>query len=52
MENVQVAVDIALLLLGEAIDAFSYADDLNGDIGSLITGTLELIEEIGSRDVD
>lgn len=51
MENVQIAVDIALLLLEEAIDAFSYADDSNGDIGSLITETLELIEEIVSRDV-
>jgi len=49
MENVLVAVDIALLLLEEAIDAFSYADDSSGHIGSLATESLELIEEIVSR---
>ncbi|MEI3614117.1 SWIM zinc finger family protein [Pseudogracilibacillus sp. SO30301A] len=49
MENVLVAVDIALLLLGEAINAFSYADDSSGNIGSLAMESLELIEEIVSR---
>ena len=47
-ENVLLALDIALLLLKEAIGAIQYADDSNGDIGYLVTETLELIEEIST----
>ncbi|MDF0728258.1 hypothetical protein PY093_16455 [Cytobacillus sp. S13-E01] len=48
-ENVLLALDIALLLLEEAMDAFQYADDSGGDIGSLVTETLELIGEIAIK---
>ncbi|MDR7079845.1 uncharacterized protein (UPF0305 family) [Neobacillus niacini] len=47
-ENVLLALDIALLLLEEAIGAFQYADDSSGDIGFLVTETLEVIEEIAT----
>lgn len=47
-ENVLLALDIALLLLKEAIGAFQYADDSGGDIGFLVSETLELIEEIST----
>jgi len=47
-QNPLLAVDIALLLLGEAINAFQYADDSGGDIGSLVMETLELITEIAA----
>jgi hypothetical protein len=47
-ENILLALDIALLLLKEAIGAFQYADDSGGDIGFLVTETLELIEEIST----
>lgn len=45
-DNVLIALDIAFLLLDEAIGAFQYADDSGGDIGCLVTETLEIIEEI------
>ena len=45
-ENIVLALDIALLLLDESIEAFQYADDSDGDIGSLVDETLELIDEI------
>lgn len=51
-ENVLLALDIALLLLEEAIEAFQYADDSSGDIGMLVTETLELIEEIATNGKD
>ncbi|MCM3764956.1 SWIM zinc finger domain-containing protein [Neobacillus niacini] len=44
-ENIVLAVDIALLLLEEAIKAFQYADDSDGDIGSLVTDSIKTIEE-------
>lgn len=47
-ENILLALDIALLLLEEAIGAFRYADDSSGDIGFLVTETLEVIEEIAT----
>ncbi len=43
-DNIILAIDIAFLLLNEAIEAFQYADDSNGDIGGLV---LEVIESIG-----
>ena len=48
-ENVLLALDIALLLLEEAIGAFQYADDSGGNIGFLVTETLEVIEEIATN---
>jgi hypothetical protein len=47
-ENVLLALDIALQLLEEGIGAFQYADDSGGDIGFLVTESLELIEEIAT----
>ncbi|MBP3040992.1 hypothetical protein J9303_16040 [Bacillaceae bacterium Marseille-Q3522] len=44
-EDVLLALDIAFLLLEEAIAAFEYADDSAGHIGFLVTETLELIAE-------
>jgi hypothetical protein len=48
-EDALLAMDIALLLLEEAIGAFQYADDSGGDIGTLVSETIELITEIASR---
>ena len=45
-ENPLLAFNIALLLLEEAIGAIQYADDSDGDIGGLITDSLQLISEI------
>lgn len=48
-ENVHLAIDIALLLLEEAVKAFQYADDSNGDIGFLVTETLNVLGEIAIK---
>lgn len=48
-ENVTLAMNIAMLLLEETIDAFQYADDSSGDIGSLVTETLGVIGEIAHK---
>jgi len=45
-EDTRLALEISFLILNEAVGAFQYADDSNGDIGSLVTETIELIEEI------
>lgn len=42
--NASAAIDLAFLLLEEAIGAFQYADDSNGDIGFLVDETLDAIE--------
>lgn len=54
VEDTLLALEIAFLLFEEAIGAFQYADDSDGDIGSLVDETLELIEEIvfGVDDTD
>lgn len=44
-DNILLALDIAFLILDEAIEAFQYADDSNGEIGSLVAETIELIGE-------
>jgi len=44
--NFILALDIALLVLEEAIKAFQYADDSNGEIGGLISEIIELVDEI------
>lgn len=53
-EDTLLALDITFLLLNEDIEAFQYADDSNGEIGSLVTETLELVGEIviDSDDLD
>ncbi|MCM3701372.1 SWIM zinc finger domain-containing protein [Paenibacillus macerans] len=51
-DNPLLAVDIALLLMEEAIEAFQYADDSDGDIGALMEETLELIGEIAAESHD
>ena len=50
--NPLLALDIAFLVLEEAIEAFQYADDSNGEIGSLVTETIELMGEIASDSAD
>ncbi|EDT73552.1 SWIM zinc finger family protein [Clostridium butyricum] len=48
------AVDIAMLVLDEAMEAFEYADDSDGDIGMLVSEAMDTIENIVeySRDSD
>jgi hypothetical protein len=41
-------VEIALMIMEEAIKAFQYADDSNGDLGSLISQSQSVLEEICS----
>ncbi|WP_232697498.1 SWIM zinc finger family protein [Brevibacillus daliensis] len=43
-----VSLELAFLVLEEAIEAFQYADDSNGDIGMIVNETLELIGETAS----
>ncbi|WP_346938485.1 hypothetical protein [uncultured Clostridium sp.] len=52
--NPLLALDIAFLVLEEAIEAFQYADDSNGEIGSLVSEIIDLIQEvmIEGRDLD
>ncbi len=53
-EDILLALDIAFLVLNEAIEAFQYADDSDGDIGGLVSETIELISDIiyDSEDLD
>lgn len=44
--DVMLALDITLLVLNEGVEAFQYADDSDGDIGSLVTEAIEVISEI------
>lgn len=43
------ALEIALLLLGESVEAFQYADDSGGDIGLLVDEALEQIAAVANR---
>ncbi|BAQ08765.1 hypothetical protein OXB_0293 [Bacillus sp. OxB-1] len=45
-EDPLVALDVAFLLLGEAVDAFQYVDDSDGSIGGLVSSTIEAIETV------
>jgi len=47
-DDILLALDIALLLLNEAVEAFQYADDSNGEIGYLVSETIDLIGEIAT----
>lgn len=44
-EDALLALDIAFLLINEAIEAFQYADDSDGVIGSLVSETIEVVGE-------
>ncbi len=44
--NFILALDMALLLLEESIEAFQYADDSDGEIGGLVSEIIELLAEI------
>lgn len=45
-DNILLALDIALLMLDEGINAFQYADDSDGDIGLLVKESIGVIGEI------
>ncbi|WP_294392623.1 hypothetical protein [uncultured Clostridium sp.] len=45
-EDLILAVDIAFLVLDEAMKAFDYADDSDGDIGMLVSETMTTISQI------
>ncbi|WP_404469765.1 hypothetical protein [Sutcliffiella horikoshii] len=49
-KDILLAMDIAFLLLQEAMKAFQYADDSDGDIGNLVTETIEAIEDTLHRE--
>lgn len=51
-EDGLLALDMAWLLLVEAIGAFQYADDSGGDIGALVDETLELIAELAADGIE
>ncbi|MCC3357878.1 SWIM zinc finger family protein [Bacillus sp. REN16] len=51
-ENALLGLDISILLLEEAIEAFQYADDSGGDIGGLITDILELVGEMANNCIE
>lgn len=53
-ENYLLALDIAFIVLAEAIEAFEYTDDSGGDIGMFIDEVIEVIEEIAceSKNID
>lgn len=44
-----IALDIAIILLEEAISAIQYADDSHGEIGDLISNSMNAIYEIASK---
>ncbi|WP_244262203.1 SWIM zinc finger family protein [Thermoanaerobacter wiegelii] len=48
-EDIFLALDIAFLVLEEAIQAFEYADDSGGSIGLLASETIEVIGDIVFR---
>lgn len=53
-EDSILAVDIAMLILDEAMEAFQYADDSDGYIGMLVSETIDTIKNIieDSKDAD
>ncbi|WP_152396605.1 hypothetical protein [Paenibacillus guangzhouensis] len=44
--DVLLALDIAFLVLGEAVEAFQYADDSNGEIGFLVQEVLKQVRRM------
>ena len=51
-DDIILAVDIAFLVIDEGIEAFQYADDSDGDVGGLVSETINLIGEIISYNED
>ncbi|OOM73782.1 hypothetical protein [Clostridium sp. BL-8] len=51
-EDIVLALDIAFLVIDEGIEAFEYADDSDGDIGYLVSETIDLIGEVISYNED
>ncbi|MGB9813896.1 MAG: SWIM zinc finger family protein [Thermovenabulum sp.] len=53
-EDILLALDIAFLVLEKAVEAFQYADDSDGNIGFLVSETIEVIGDIvaNSQDLD
>lgn len=45
-DDIILALDIAFLVIDEGIEAFQYADDSNGDVGFLVSETIDLIDEV------
>lgn len=45
-EDIILALDIAFLVIDEGIEAFQYADDSDGDVGYLVSETIDLIGEV------
>lgn len=45
-DDIILALDIAFLVIDEGIEAFQYADDSDGDVGYLVSETIDLIGEI------
>ncbi|WP_419891222.1 hypothetical protein [Paenibacillus xylanexedens] len=46
MKDVKLGLELAVLFLYEAMEAFQYADDSNGDIGGLVEEAIIKIEEL------
>lgn len=46
------AMDIASMLLIEAVEAFQYADDSDGSIGQLVSAAIDTIENIVTNNMD
>ena len=46
-KNKLLAIEMVVLVLEEAIAAFQYADDSDGEIGQLVSDTISYIEDIG-----
>jgi len=51
-DDILLALDIAFLLLIEAIEAFQYADDSDGEIGQLVSETIDAIGAIATASTD
>lgn len=51
-DDIILAIDIAFLVIDEGIEAFQYSDDSNGDVGYLVSETIDLIGEVISYNED
>lgn len=45
-DDIILVLDIAFLIIDEGIEAFQYADDSDGDVGYLVSKTINLIDEV------
>lgn len=51
-DDIILALDIAFLVIDEGIEAFQYTDDSDGDVGYLVSETIDLVGEIISYNED